>query len=535
MKISKPVVMVILDGWGEWDIEKGNPLKKAKMPTIERLNNHYPKTYLQASGMAVGLPWGVRGNSEVGHQTIGSGQIIFQYLPTISTAIGEGSFFKNQSLLSSFDWVKQNNSDLHVVGLLSDGAVHSHIDHLFAFLEMAKNNKAREVFIHVITDGRDTHPQSARNYLAMLKRKIQEIGIGQIATISGRHYAMDRNNNWDRTKKSFLAMTAGEGNKALDTDSALDEQYGKQVFDEYLEPVVMVTEDDRPIGLVKDNDAMVCFNFRKDRSRQITKAFVMDDIYELRDVVRPKNIKYVCFTQYEEGLPVEVAFAPQDITVRLGEVLSKNWKRQLRIAETEKYAHVTYFFNGGVEQPYFYEDRVLVPSKKVSSYIEAPEMSAAEVTDKLLDAIEKHNYDFILVNYANSDMVGHTGNFEAAVKSVEFVDSCLERVMEATIKKGGQMIITADHGNVEEMLNVYTGEPDTQHSKNPVPCWYVSVDSFIERKTGVGEAIEAQGMLVDLAPTVLELLGIEKPVGMIGHSLMDQLDPAYLSEDESNQ
>lgn len=532
MKICKPVVLMILDGWGEWRIEKGNPLKKAKLPTIERLNKHYPKTYLQASGMAVGLPWGVRGNSEVGHQTIGSGQIIFQYLPTISTAIGEGSFFKNEALLSAFDWVREKNSDLHVLGLLSDGAVHSHIDHLFAFLEMAKNNKVREVYIHAFTDGRDTHPQSARTFLAMLKKKIQEIGIGQIASLSGRYYAMDRNNNWDRTKKTFLAMTAGEGIKAFDTDSALDESYAKNILDEYLEPVVLVNENDRPIGLVKDNDAVVSFNFRKDRSRQITKAFVMEDVYELRDVIRPKNLKYVCFTEYEQGLPVEVAFAPQDITVRLGEVLAKNWKRQLRISETEKYAHVTYFFNGGVEQPYFYEDRILVPSKKVSTYAELPEMSAAEVTDKLIEAIDNHNYDFILVNYANSDMVGHTGDFNAAVKSVEFVDSCLERVIDAVVKKGGQMVVTADHGNVEEMVNVYTGETDTQHSKNPVPCWYVSVDSFLEKKPLEEEKIEAQGMLVDLAPTILEIMGIAKPVEMIGHSLLDQLARESLPEEE---
>lgn len=532
MKISKPVVLVILDGWGEWRMEKGNPLKKANLPTMERLDKHYPKTYLQASGLAVGLPWGVRGNSEVGHQTIGSGQIIFQYLPTISTAIGEGSFFKNEALLSAFDWVKQKNSDLHVLGLLSDGAVHSHIDHLFAFLEMAKNNQVREVYIHAFTDGRDTHPQSARTFLAMLKKKIQEIGIGQIASLSGRYYAMDRNNNWDRTKKTFLAMTAGEGLKAIDTDSALDEQYDKKVMDEYFEPVVMITEDNRPIALVKDNDAVISFNFRKDRSRQITKAFVMEDVYELRDVIRPKGLKYVCFTEYEQGLPVDIAFAPQEITVRLGEVLAKNWKRQLRISETEKYAHVTYFFNGGVEQPFFYEDRILVPSKKVSSYADLPEMSALEVTDKLVEAIDKHSYDFILVNYANSDMVGHTGNFSAAVKSVEFVDSCLDRVIEAVIKKGGQMLITADHGNVEEMLNIYTGEPDTQHSKNPVPCWYVGVDSFLERKAAEEEKIEAQGMLVDLAPTVLELLGIEKPAAMIGHSLMDQfVGESSLEED----
>jgi 2,3-bisphosphoglycerate-independent phosphoglycerate mutase len=531
MKISKPVVLVILDGWGEWDIEKGNPVKKANLPTINRLDEHYPKVYLQASGLSVGLPWGVRGNSEVGHQTIGSGQIIFQYLPTVAAAISDGSFFKNKHFLSAFDWVKNNNSDLHIFGLLSDGAVHSHIDHLFAFLEMAKNNNVREVFVHAVADGRDTHPQSVHNYLALLKKKMQEIGIGRLATISGRLYTMDRNNNWDRIKKAFVAMTAGEGIKATTTDQAVDEQYGKGIFDEYLEPVVMTTEDGRPIGMIKDNDAVVCFNFRKDRSRQITKAFVAEEFPELGNTPRPKNLKMVCFAQYEEGLPVDIAFAPQDISVRLGEVLSKNWKRQLRIAETEKYAHVTYFFNGGVEQPYFYEDRILVPSKKVNSYAEIPEMSAFEVTDKLLDAVNNHSYDFILVNYANSDMVGHTGDFKAAVKTLEVVDSCLEKLIDAVVKKGGCLIITADHGNVEEMLNIYNGEPDTQHSKNPVPCWYVAVDSFKNKKEDQNTKIEAEGMLVDLAPTILELLGLEKPSAMIGRSLMNQLNPPFGNEE----
>ncbi len=530
MKIVKPVVLVILDGWGDWDMEKGNPVKKAYLPTIDRLNDHYPKTYLQASGLSVGLPWGVRGNSEVGHQTIGSGQIIFQYLPTIAAAISDGSFFKNKQFLSAFDWVRQNNSDLHIFGLLSDGAVHSHIEHLFAFLEMAKSNNVREVFIHAVSDGRDTHPQSVHNFLAMLKKKTQEIGIGRLATISGRLYTMDRNNNWDRVKKAFLAMTAGEGIKATTTEEAVDSQYAKGVFDEYLEPVVMVSEDGRPIGAIKDNDAVVCFNFRKDRARQITKAFVAEDFPEFSDITRPKNLKVVCFAQYEEGLPVDVAFSPQDISVRLGEVLSKNWKRQLRIAETEKYAHVTYFFNGGVEQPYFYEDRVLVPSKNVNSYAEAPEMSANEVTEKLLDAINNHSYDFILVNYANSDMVGHTGNYKAAIKALEVVDFCLEKVIDAVIKKNGCLLVTADHGNVEEMVNIYNGEPDTQHSKNPVPCWYVALDSFKSRKAVERRKIEAEGLLIDLAPTILELLGLEKPAAMIGRSLMGQFKSQFEEE-----
>jgi 2,3-bisphosphoglycerate-independent phosphoglycerate mutase len=518
-KKKKPIVLVILDGWGEWDIEKGNPCVRAKLPLIDKLNAHYPKIYLQASGLAVGLPWGVRGNSEVGHQTIGSGQIIFQFLPTISAAIGEGSFFKNEALLGAFEWAKKNNSDLHVLGLLSDGSVHSHIEHLFALLEMAKNREVKEVYIHAITDGRDTHPQSAKKFIDLLENKIKEIGIGKIATLSGRFFTMDRNNNWDRIEKSFLAITSGIGIKEKNTHEAIDNQYARNIFDEYLEPVVLTDDQDGPIGLIKDNDAIVCFNFRKDRSRQITGAFVKPDFKEFKQAKVPKNIKYVCFAPYEEGLPVDVAFHEQEITARLGEVLSKNWKRQLRISETEKYAHVTYFFNGGMEEPFFYEDRILIPSKQVKTYADAPEMSATEITDKLLEAMSKNNYDFILVNYANSDMVGHTGNYPAAVKALEHVDGCLERLIEAVFAKGGELIITADHGNVEEMVNIYTGEPDTQHSKNVVPCWYVSPDSWIENPDHP-KKIEAEGLLADLAPTVLDLLGFEKHPLMVGSSLL---------------
>jgi 2,3-bisphosphoglycerate-independent phosphoglycerate mutase len=518
-KKKKPIVLVILDGWGEWDIKKGNPCFRAKLPLINELNAHFPKTYLQASGLAVGLPWGVRGNSEVGHQTIGSGQIIFQFLPTISSAISEGSFFKNEFLLGAIDWTKKNNSHLHIIGLLSDGSVHSHIEHLFALLELAKNNGMEEVYLHAITDGRDTHPQSAKKFITIIESKIKEIGIGKIATLNGRYFAMDRNNNWDRVEKSFLAMTAGIGIKEKNPYEAIDNQYAKNIFDEYLEPVVITGENGDPIGLIKDNDAIICFNFRKDRSRQITKAFVKADFNEFKQAKRPQNIKYVCFAPYEEGLPVDVAFHEQEITVRLGEILSKNWKRQLRIAETEKYAHVTYFFNGGMEEPFFYEDRILIPSKKVVSYAEIPEMSATEVTDKLLEAMSKNNYDFILVNYANSDMVGHTGNYQAAVKALEHVDGCLARLIKAVFDKGGEMIITADHGNVEEMVNIYTGEPDTQHSKNVVPCWYVSRDYWME-KSGAAEKKEAEGLLADLAPTVLDLIGFEKHPEMVGSSLM---------------
>jgi 2,3-bisphosphoglycerate-independent phosphoglycerate mutase len=529
IKNKKPIVLVILDGWGEWDIEKGNPIVKASLPLIDKLNSHYPKVYLQASGIAVGLPWGVRGNSEVGHQTIGSGQIIFQFLPTISTAIGDGSFFKNQALLNAFEWAKKNNSDLHVIGLLSDGAVHSHIEHLFALLEMAKNREVKEVYIHAITDGRDTHPQSAKKFLEMLENKMKVIGIGKLATLSGRYFAMDRNNNWDRVEKASLAFTSGIGLRENNPHEAVDNQYARGIFDEYLEPVILEQENGEPVALIKDNDAIICFNFRKDRSRQITKSFITPGFKEFKQVKQPQNIKYVSFAQYEENSPAEVAFHEQEITVRLGEILSKNWKRQLRIAETEKYAHVTYFFNGGMEEPFFYEDRILVASKRVASYADAPEMSATEITDKLIEAMEKNNYDFILVNYANSDMVGHTGNYAAAVKALQHVDGCLATLIEAVFAKGGELVITADHGNVEEMLNIYTGEPDTQHSKNVVPCWYVSEDSWVEKAEA--RKIEAQGLLVDLTPTILDLLGFEKDPRMSGSSLMREFKK-QLPEDE---
>ncbi|MFA5247780.1 MAG: 2,3-bisphosphoglycerate-independent phosphoglycerate mutase [Patescibacteria group bacterium] len=513
----KPVILVILDGWGEWDVEKGNPLKKALLPTIDRLNKYYPKTLLQASGLAVGLPWGVRGNSEVGHQTIGTGQIIFQYLPAISAAIGDGSFFNSPALLEAFDRTMRHSSNLHFFGLLSDGSVHSHIDHLFALLEAAKRNKIKEVFIHVVTDGRDTHPQSAKKYIVSLQAKMAELGLGKIATLCGRYYAMDRNNNWERTEESFSVMTAGSGLKEKNPLLAVDFQYEKNIFDEYLKPVNLIDENDQPIGLIKDNDTIICFNYREDRSRQMARAFILPDFKEFV-APRPKNIKYICFTEYEEGLTKDVVFRPDKITVRLGEILSKKGLKQLRVAETEKYAHVTYFFNGGLEKPYAGEDHLLIPSKKVSTYATVPEMSAEEITEKILEAVDQNKYDFILVNYANSDMVGHTGNFVSAVKAVETVDSCLSRLIDKVISLRGSLLITADHGNVEELVNIHTGDTDTQHSKNPVPCWYVTLDNNIEYKEALEPSID--GMLVDLAPTILDILKISKPKDMVGRSLL---------------
>lgn len=520
MNTKKPIVLAILDGWGEWDIEKGNAIKKADLPTFKQLDKFYPKLFLQASGMSVGLPWGVRGNSEVGHQTIGSGQIIFQFLPTIMTSISDGSFFSNKVLKEAFAETKKRGSDLHFWGLLSDGAVHSHITHLFALLEMAGREGVDNVFVHAVTDGRDTHPQSARNYFLELDKKISAEKVGKLATVSGRYYAMDRNNNWDRTEKAYLAMTIGEGIKDTNVFHAIDEQYARGITDEYFDPIVMTDEVGEPVGRIKENDVVVCFNFRKDRSRQLTKAFSSPDASRFERADSLLNLKCFCFASYEEGLPVEIAFSTKEISTRLGEVVSQAGKTQLRIAETEKYAHVTYFFNGGLESPFPGEDRIVIPSKSVASYAEVPEMSCPEVMDRLLLAIDGGRYDFILVNFANPDMVGHTGILEAAVKSIEYIDSQINILINKVLENNGQMIITADHGNIEEMINVYNGEPDTQHSKNPVPCWYVSADSYSATGIEREERIEINGMLVDLAPTILDLLEIEKPEEMIGISLL---------------
>jgi len=523
MNVSKPIVLVILDGWGEWEITKGNPLAKAKLPTIEQLNKHYPKTLLQASGMSAGLPWGVRGNSEVGHQAIGSGQIIFQFLPAISSSIGDGSFFKNEVLINSFADIKKNDAGLHLVGLLSDGGVHSHIDHLFALLEMAKKEGLKNIFVHAISDGRDSHPQSVKKYLEILNKKLIEIGVGKIATLSGRYFTMDRNNNWDRIEKAFSAMSNANGIKEKEILKAVDNQYAKGTTDEYLEPIVFLDEENIPVGQVKEGDTVICFNFRKDRSRQITKAFALSEFKEFKDKQRPKISKFICFSEYEKDLPVEVVFHIKEIGARLGEVISKAGKKQLRISETEKYAHVTYFFNGGLEKPYPGEERVLIPSKNIISYADLPEMSLAEINEKLIENIDEKKHDFILVNFANADMVGHTGDVQAAIQAVEFIDSNLDKLINKVLDVGGELLITADHGNVEEMINIYSGEIDTQHSKNPVPCWYVSAGSYSAEDIAKNKKPEINGMLIDIAPTILELMDLEKPKDMMGMSLLEGL------------
>ncbi len=521
MNNAKPVVLAILDGWGEWDINKGNAIRMAKLNTFRELDKCYPKTYLQASGMSVGLPWGIRGNSEVGHQTIGSGQIIFQFLPTITTSITDGSFFENKALRSAFDKAKNKGSALHFWGLLSDGGVHSHIDHLFALIEMAAKEGIKDVYVHAVTDGRDTHPKKAKKYLEDLQEKIRTEKVGKIATICGRYFSMDRNNNWDRIERSFLAMVNGEGIEEKEVLKAVDKQYERDITDEYLEPVVMVDDSGAPVGRIKEDDAVICFNFRKDRSRQLTKALSVSDFSKFEKAKTVNGLKCVCFAEYEKGLPVEVAFVTKKITTRLGEVLSSNDKKQLRIAETEKYAHVTYFFNGGIEKPFPGEDRVVIPSKRVKSYAEIPEMSAPEVMQRLLSAIDEERHDFILVNFANPDMVGHTGILEAGVRAVEYIDEQVGILMNKILEKGGHMLLTADHGNVEEMINVHTGETDTKHSKNPVPCWYINPDNCNSSGFSESRRMDIDGMLIDLAPTVLDIMGLPKPSDMIGRSLLE--------------
>lgn len=519
----KPLVLIVLDGWGISNSVSGNPIREATLPTFEKLSRFYPMTTLQASGISVGLPWNTAGNSEVGHMTMGAGRVIYQNMPRISLAIQDGSFFKNDALLKAVQNVKENKSALHLMGLLSTGSVHSHKDHLLALLRLAKQNDISEVFIHVFTDGRDSAPTAGIAQLKELLRDIHLIGIGKIASLSGRNFSMDRNNNWDRVEKSYRLLTEGIGEKATDPLIVLEQSYLKNVTDEYIEPTV-ITENDTPVALIKEKDSVIFFNFREDRARELTRAFVFPDFDGFK---RPLlNVHFVTFTEYERGLPVSIAFPPEEIRNSLGETLSKNNKKQLRIAETEKYAHVTYFFNGGKEKAFSGEDRVLIPSPTVSHFDEIPEMSSPAVTEKLMEILETEPYDFILVNYANADMVGHTGNEEATIQAVEAIDKSLSILIPAILKKGGGIIITADHGNAEELKRPSTGEIDTEHSVNPIPLWYITPDNHREKKAEqmMREQNEVNGLLSDVAPTILNILDIEKPEEMNGSSLLPALE-----------
>ncbi|MDA3840692.1 MAG: 2,3-bisphosphoglycerate-independent phosphoglycerate mutase [Patescibacteria group bacterium] len=524
-KIPKPVVLIILDGYGVGQPFAGNAISMANTPHMDDYILKYPSMTIRASGDAVGLPWSEEGNSEVGHLNLGLGRIVYQLLPKINRTISDHTFYKNDKLLEAIEHVKKNNSSLHLMGLVSDGGVHASIDHLYALLVLASENNLDKVYIHAFMDGRDTMFNGGKSYIKSVQRAIDEHGLGRIATISGRFYAMDRNNNWDRTEKAYLAITKGIGNKTEDSIELIEKSYKNKIYDEEFVPSV-IFENGEPVAKVDDNDAVVFFNYRPDRARQITKAFTLPEFNKFSRGDKIKNLKFATFSEYEKGLPVDVIFPPESFKNCLGEVISSNGLKQLRIAETEKYAHVTYFFNGGIEDSFPGEDHVLVPSPALPSYDAKPEMSAPGITKKVLDAISGEKYDFILINFANADMVGHTANMDAAVEAVEVLDDLVSKIVKATLDKGGVTMITADHGNADVMYDMQAGVKLKEHSSNPVP--FLMIGNNFEGKTFGWQDVpgndlsfvQPQGVLADVAPTVLEFLGIKKPEEMTGESLI---------------
>lgn len=508
---NRQYLLMIMDGVGLNDEEKGNAFKLANTPNLDRLTIKYPNTYVQTSGMAVGLPEGQMGNSEVGHTNIGAGRIVYQELTRITKQIQDGDFYNNKELKIAMENVKKNNSALHLLGLVSDGGVHSHIDHLIALLEMAKREGLEKVFVHAILDGRDTPPTSAVDYVKKLEEKMKEIGVGKIATLSGRYYAMDRDNRWERVKLAYDAIAYGKGEEYKIAQKAIETSYEAQEFDEFVKPVVLTDSEDKPLATIGDNDSVIYFNFRPDRARELTKAFMLPefDAFERKDI---NNLTFVNMTQYDESIKtVSVAYKPQVLVNTFGEYISKKGYTQLRIAETEKYAHVTFFFNGGKEEPYEGEQRILINSPKVATYDLKPEMSAYEVAESLVKVIEDKTCDVIIVNFANGDMVGHTGNLEKAIEAVEALDECVGKVISKIEEVGGEALITADHGNCEQMLDLKTGEPITSHSTFDVPLIVVS-DRVKTLKPG---------RLCDLTPTLLTMMNEEIPSEMTGESLVE--------------
>lgn len=525
IKTYRPLVLAILDGWGINAEIEGNAIANAKAPNFGQLKGYYPCIALQASGISVGLAWGEPGNSEVGHMTIGTGMILYQNLPRINLAIQNGTFFSNEALITALDQAKRKGTAVQLIGLVSNGGVHSHLDHLFALLEMAVNRGINKLFVHAITDGRDTSPKQGAGFIKALQDKMAVLGVGKIASISGRNWPMDRNQNWDRVQKGYEAIIGMAKLTARDPLEVVRLSYQKNIGDEFIESTTIIDEQGKPVGPVQEGDSVIFFNFREDRARQLTKAFVLENFASFPRQNSIKNLDFLTMVEYEEGLPVKVAFPPQKITSCLAKILSENGKTQFHIAETEKYAHVTYFFNGGREEAYPGEDRILVPSPQVASYDLSPEMNAAAVTEKIIAGLKSQKYDFILVNYANADMVGHTGNFEAAVKAIEALDHCLGELSYATLAQNGALLVTADHGNAESMLDPKTGEIITEHSSNPVPCFLVTADNKKERTESqiMRHQSMVDGMLVDIAPTILELMGIPPSEDMVGNSLLHML------------
>ena len=508
---KKPTVLMILDGYGLNDNCEANAVCEAKTPIMDQLKSQCPFVKGNASGMAVGLPEGQMGNSEVGHLNMGAGRIVYQELTRITKEIEDGDFFQNEALLKAVRNAKANDSALHLFGLLSDGGVHSHNNHVYGILELAKREGLSKVFVHCFLDGRDTPTTAGKEYIKELNDKMKELGVGQVASVMGRYYAMDRDNRWDRVERAYNVMTKGEGNQAECPVCAVKDSYAAEKTDEFVEPTAIV-KDGQPVGIIKDKDSVIFFNFRPDRAREITRAFCDD---EFTGFARDKrlDLTYVCFTEYDPTIPnKDVAFHKVAISNTFGEFLAANGMTQARIAETEKYAHVTFFFNGGVEEPNKGEDRILVKSPKVATYDLKPEMSAYEVCDKLTEAIRSGKYDVIIINFANPDMVGHTGVEDAAIKAVEAVDACVGKAVDAVKEVDGQMFICADHGNAEQLKDYVTGETFTAHTTNPVPFILVNAEP--------GYGLREGGCLADIAPTLIEMMGMEQPKEMTGKSLL---------------
>jgi len=517
-KRPKPIVLTVLDGWGYSPETKGNAIYLARKPNYDELLKKFPNTLIHTSGPWVGLPEGQMGNSEVGHLNIGAGRIVLMDITRLDLMIKKGEFFRNELLLKAME--RGRERQLHLLGLLSDGGVHSHINHLFALLRMARENRVERVFVHCFMDGRDTPPNNGIDYLRQLQQRMREYGFssttgGRIATVTGRYYAMDRDNRWDRIERAYRAMVHGEAEyKAPDPIEAIRRSYEQGITDEFVLPVVITTGAAgaaQPVGQIRDDDAVIFFNFRADRARQTTRALVEPGFDKFTDSKRPKNLFLVAMTQYEKTWPwLQYVLGPEKVEHILAQVFAEMNFKNLRVAETEKYAHVTYFFNGGVEKPFAGEERILVPSPKVATYDLKPEMSAAGVTDNVVKAIEKGDFDAIVMNFANADMVGHSGNLEAAIKAVETVDACLGRIYQVLRPRGGAWIVTADHGNAETMIDLATGGPHTYHTTNPVPLILVTEDDKVTLRNGA---------LQDIAPTLLGVLGVPKPAEMTGRDL----------------
>jgi 2,3-bisphosphoglycerate-independent phosphoglycerate mutase len=509
-------MLAILDGWGERAEVEGNGIKLANTPNIDAWRATRPWTLLGAAEKNVGLPPGQMGNSEVGHLNLGAGFVVMQDITLIDDSIADGSFFENDALNDAVRHVRERGAQLHIIGLLGTGGVHSHMNHEKALIELARRNGLERVYIHAFTDGRDTMPKSGLGYMKELEAFMSQLGVGRVATVIGRYYAMDRDKRWERTKLAYDAMVAGIGRPAASADAAIQRSYDEEVTDEFIRPAVVTMSDGQPVATIRDGDSVICFNFRADRVRQITRAFVLQDFDGFaRDALR--DLLYVTMTEYAKGLPVQIAFENDDVSVPLAKVISDAGLKQLHVAETEKYAHVTFFFNGGREEPFPGEDRLLAPSpKEVPTYDLKPEMNAHGIRDGILQALADDTYDFIIVNFANADMVGHTGVIPAVVKAVETVDECLGAIVPAVLAKGGVVLITADHGNAELLIDPATGGPHTAHTTNPVPCILVAASGL-----GLDQArLRGGGKLSDVAPTLLGLLGITPAPDMTGRSLI---------------